>query len=158
MIIFLVTMLGTQQLSFSLREPVMNWLALHDGSPGQEPPWYFINRDFAEGICSSAALALSLLVAALSWRWWPDMAKMMTWFSLISNGGNVAKGWVIYRYCPGLADGQRSTTRWPSFDSYLNDPLIHRLQSMVLWGTMLFFVVLPLAIGLMRKRWNKQKA
>ena len=145
MLIFFVVLLGGMLISFALQQPVMEWLSLTDGRPGQEPPWYFINRDFAEGICAAGALVLSLTVGVVVWRWWPIYAAMIIWMSLIWLGGHVAKAFIIFQHCPGLLDGQRNTTRWPDFESYINDPLIDGWQIGVILGSFLLSFVMARA-------------
>lgn len=130
----------------------MERFALHGGSPGDAPPWYFITRDFADGICALGALLLSLLVAVVTWRWWPTYSSMMVWMSLISYGGDIAQSWIIHRACPGLLDGQRITSRWSTFDSYLNDPDISRAQTLVGLCGILLAIGLPLADRYIRCR------
>ncbi len=120
----------------------MQWLALHGGSPGDAPPWYFITQDFAEGICSLAVFLLSLGVAAAIWRWWSGYAGTIIWMSLIYHGGNISRSWIIYKSCPGLLDGQRITSRWPTFDSYLGDPQVALARTLVLGAGILLALVL----------------
>ena len=152
MLIFFVVMTGMLPLAHHFKEPVMEWLSLKGNTPGQEPPWYFINRDFAEGICSAGALALSLICAASIWRWWPRSAITIVWMSLIWLGGDVAQGWIIFQHCPGLLEGHPSTTRWLTFDSYIGDPLIDGYRTVILLGSVLFSFVLPIVDRHFRKR------
>ena len=156
MLIFFVVVVGSQFLAYQFRKPVMEWLSLTDGRPGQDPPWYFINQDFAEGVCAAGVLALSLMIAIVIWRWWATAAGMIAWMSLIWMGGHVAKAWIIFQYCPGLLEGQRNTERWPTFDSYLNDPLIDGSQTGVLIGSVLLSFGLPMADRHFRKKRSAQ--
>ena len=155
MFIFFAVILGTQQLAFHFKEPVMGWLNLHGGSPGEEPPWYFITRDFADGICASGALLLSLIVAVVTWRWYPTYSSMMVWMPLISYGGDIAQAWLIHQACPGIIDGQRITSRWPTFDSYLFDQDISRAQTLFSLIGILLAVGLPLADRYIRRKLTK---
>ena len=155
MFIFFVVILGTQQLAFHFKEPVMGWLNLHGGSPGEEPPWYFITRDFAYGICASGALLLSLIVAVVTWRWYPTYSSMMVWMPLISYGGAIEKAWLIHLACPGIIDGQRITSRWPTFDSYLYDEDISRAQTHFGLIGILLAVGLPLADRYIRRKFAR---
>jgi hypothetical protein len=152
MFIFLMVILGTQQLAFHFQEPVMGWLSLHGGSPGEEPPWYFITLDFADGICASGALLLSLIIAVVTWRWYPTYSSMMVWMPLISYGGDIAQAWLIHQACPGIIDGQRITSRWPTFDSYLYDEYISRAQTLFGLSGILLAVGLPLADRYIRRK------
>ena len=146
-LVLFVVILGTQQLAFHFDEPVMEWLKLHSGTLGGESPWYLITHDFADGICALGALLLSLIVAAVTWRWWPNYSSTIVWISLALYGGDIGKAWIIYRVCPGLIDGQRITNRWLTFDSYLYDSDISRVQTVVI------FTGILLAIGLSLAEW-----
>lgn len=158
MLVSLVVLIGSFYAAHALREPVMQWLGLHGGSPGDAPPWYFITQDFAQGICSGGALVLSLLVAAVMWRRWPSHAVMLVWMPLLWLGQDVARSWIIHQACPGLLDGQRSTTRWPTFQSYLDDPDIAGANTLVMAGALLLSVVLSLVDGHVRRRLAARRA
>ena len=158
MFIFFVVILGTQQLAFYFKEPVMGWLNLHGGSPGEEPPWYFITRDFADGICASGALLLSLIVAVVTWRWYPTYSSMIVWMPLISYGGDIAQAWIIHQACPGLIDGQHITSRWLTFDSYFYDADISRAQSLIPFSGILLAIGFPFADRHIRRRFNRSTA
>ena len=136
----------------------MDHFALHGGSPGEDPPWYFITRDFAKSIGSSVALLLSLVVAAFTWRWWPTYSSMMVWMSVLWQGGDIAQGWIIYRSCPGLLDGQRNTSRWSTFKSYLYDAEIDQVRTYVLAGALLLSFTLPLADRYIRRKLKSKNA
>lgn len=144
MLIFLVVLIGSLYAAYSFQEPVMQWLGLHGGSPGNAPPWYFITQDFAKGICSGGALLLCLLVAVVMWRWWPSYAAMLVWMSLLWQGQDVARSWIIYQACPGLLEGQRSTSRWPTFQSYLYDHDIEWMNTAVMVGAVSLSVLFSL--------------
>ena len=133
----------------------MEWLKLHGGSPGEEPPWYFITRDFAEGICASGALLLTLIVAVVTWRWWSSYSSMMVWMSLISYGGDIVRAWIIYQACPGIIDGQRITSRWLTLDSYLNDADISRAHTLVRLSGILLAIGLPLVDRYIRRKFTR---
>ena len=139
-------------LAHALQEPVMQRFGLHGGSPGDAPPWYFITQDFAKGICSAGSLLLCVLVAAVAWRWWPSYASMMVWMPLIWQGGDIARSWIIHQACPGLLEGGRMTTRWPTFMSYLEDLEIAHARTLVMVTALVLSLVLPLADDLVRRR------
>lgn len=152
MLTFFFVILGTQQLAFHFDEPVLEWLGLHSGSQEGEPPWYFITRDFADGICAFGALLLSLFFAVLTWRWWPTYSSMMVWIVLILYGGDIAQAWIIHQACPGLIDGQRITSRWLTFDSYTYDSDVFRARSLVRFACILLAIGLPLADRYIRRK------
>ena len=158
MLIFFAVTVGSFYLASHFEEPVMERFALHGGSPGDQPPWYFITRDFAEGICALAALLLNLVVAVITWRWWPSYSSMMVWMSLLWDGGHIAKSLIIRQFCPGLLDGQRITSRWHTLNSYLNDQDIARAQTIVWFRDIVIAVALPLADRHIRRRltWTPQ--
>ena len=141
MLIFFVVVVGSLKLAYYFEDSVMERFSLIGGSPGDEPPWYFITRDFAEGICAAGALLLCLVVAAVSGRWWPDSSNMMIWMSTLCHGGAIVQSLIIYLYCPGILDGRRVTERWHTFDSYLNDSGIWLGQVFV----MIFAILLSFA-------------
>ena len=144
MLIFFVMIIGSLYAAQAFQEPVMQRLGLHGGSPGDAPPWYFITQDFAKGICSGGALLLCVLVAVVMWRWWPSYAGMLVWMPLLFLGQDVARSWIIYQACPGLLDGQRTTSRWPTFQSYLYDHDIAWANTAVMVGAVLLSVILSL--------------
>ncbi len=145
MLIFFIVVLGGQYLAYRLQEPVMQHYGLHGGGPGDAPPWYFITRDFAQGICSLGVLLLSLGIAAATWRWWPGYSGIIIWMSLMYQGGNIAQSWIIYQSCPGLLDGQRITSRWPTFHSYLGDPQVAQARTLVLVAGFVLALALSVA-------------
>lgn len=159
LLLFFTVVLGSQYVANGLRGPVMKWLALHGGSPGDAPPWYFITQDFAQGIGSAAAILLCLLAAVVVWRWWPDYAAMMVWMPVLFLGGHVWRSWIIYQACPGLLEGQRVATHWPTFDSYLHDAETAHAEMVVRVGAVGLAVGLSLAnYQVMRWRRGKIKA
>lgn len=150
MLLSLITVPGSIYAAYELEAPVMKWLALDGHSPAEDVPWYFLTQDLAGGICSLGALVLSLLIAAISWRKWRDYAEMITWMSLVYHGGNILKGLVILYYCPGLLEGQRNTTRYLTFDSYISDWLIRGVTLLTP------LVVVIVSIALMRRRKQRE--
>lgn len=144
MLVFFIFLIGSLYAAHAFQEPVMQRFGLHGGSPGDAPPWYFITQDFAKGICSGGALALCVLVAVAMWRWWPSYAAMLVWMSLLWQGQDVARSWIIYQACPGLLDGQRTTSRWPTFQSYLYDHDIAWVNTVIMVGAVLLSVLFSL--------------
>ena len=144
-LIFFFVQLGSLLLPQYFQDPVMRWLALNGGRFGEEPPWYLITRDFAEGICGAGALLLCLGVAVALWRWWQIYAIMLVCMPLMYHGGNIARSWIIYQACPGLLDGERTTSRWLTFHSYLYDPQIAQARNLLLGAGFLLALVLVAA-------------
>jgi len=152
MFVFFAVTVGSIFLAYYSMGPVMDHFALHGGSPGEDPPWYFITKDFAKSIGSAVALLSSLVVAAFTWRWWPTYSSMMVWMPVLWHGGDIAKGWIIYKSCPGLLDCQRNTSRWSTFNSYLYDAEIDQVRTYVLAGALLLSFTLPLADRYIRRK------
>lgn len=158
MFLFFMVVLGSQYLAHALQEPVMQWFALHGGSPADEPLWYSITRDFAEGICSAGALLLCVLVAVVAWRRWPSYALMMVCMPLVFHGGNIGRSLIIYQACPGLLDGQRITTRWLTTRSYTFDHDIAWARALGTVSGFLLALVLALVSYLVRRRLGQRYA
>ena len=93
-------------------------------SPGANPPWYFIRRDAIGGACSLVALAICLVLAVLAWKRYALYAPLLAAFSLTSFGGRAWQFLAISLYTHHRNQQDRTTARWPTFDSYLHDPLI----------------------------------
>jgi hypothetical protein len=106
----------TFRVAFRLSESVKDY-------PGANPPWYFIRRDAIDGACALVALTICLLIALFAWKRYPTYAPMTAAFGLIWLGGRVWKFLVISMYTHHLHQLDRTTSRWPTFDSYLGDPL-----------------------------------
>ena len=153
--IFFVVMFASLYVADSFGESVMKRYGLYGGSPGDAPPWYFITRDFADGFGAVIALSISLVAAVATWRWWPTYAAMMVWMALLWHGGAIAQSWIIHQSCPGLIDGQRITTRWLTYDSYLHDAGIDRIKTLIRWSAVLLAVALPLADRFIRRSLNR---
>lgn len=158
MVFSFVTLIGFMYLAHHFEAPVMRWLSLDNGTPGEEPPWYFITRDFAKGLCALGALLLSIVGSAFAWKKWPVSAAMMIWMPMIWYGGHIARSWIILHHCPGLLEGQRTTARWPTFASYLSDPLFESARTTILVGTFVMAFALPPLFRLLRKPRNEQLA
>ena len=90
----------------------------------RNPPWYFIRRDAISGACFAGALAIGLAVAVLARRRYPIYANMLAWASVLWLGGRVWQAVVILFSTHNLLNPETATTRWPTFESYMNDPLI----------------------------------
>src|SRR5262245_17634857 len=55
--------------------------------PGDNPPWYFIRRDYVQGLTMGSLGALCLLLGLLFLRRYPIFGGMLAWQSVIWFGG-----------------------------------------------------------------------
>lgn len=92
-----------------------------DAGPGDDPPWYFLRRDFIYGACAAVGLLATLLLAAVTWRRNPDFSCMIVACNLAFLIPPVVKLCVILLRTEHLFDAARATSEWPTFDSYLHD-------------------------------------
>ncbi|MEA2558776.1 MAG: hypothetical protein QOH06_280 [Acidobacteriota bacterium] len=126
----------TRQLSFS-------------DSPGLEPPWYFIRQDAINGLCMLLYLVLCLAIGTLAIRKrWPGGAGMVL-FGIIWSSASVWQLALIYLKSDDIFDPVAARTSWPTFDSYIEDPLR--------WGWLLLFLFAIPYIGQIRD-WQKNPA
>ena len=154
-VVVLVATLGATQISFYCTEPIQSYLGLNSHDMSGDPPWYFIEHDFAQGVGSIAGLVLAWTIAAVSWRYLiKDFAAMMIWMAWNSEARRVWQSWVIYQSCPGLLSGGERSSRWTTFDSYLHD-------TRITWGTYAVFattLVLAMAFAILAKRQQQRAA
>jgi hypothetical protein len=105
------------RVSRKLSEPVRDY-------PGADPPSHFVRHDAIEGACALGALAICLLLAFVTRRRYRMSSPMLAAFGLISFGGRAWQFLLISTFTHHLQQPDRTTTRWPTFHSYLGDPLI----------------------------------
>ena len=145
MIFFFVITFGTLRLAHRLTEPIQTKLGLVGAQIGKNPPWYFIHRDFAEGVSSGIVLLIAWTLAVIFWRRFRPYSSMCIWMPWIWLGGKIANAIIIHRECPGLLDGGPATTSWQTFDSYLEDPEVAFFRTAVLWSGVAMSLVLSWA-------------
>ena len=93
-------------------------------SPGIDPPWYYIRRDFIEGICMTFGAILSFTIAGLTWKSYKLYAWMGIWFTLLWYGPAIWKASVISLRTGHLFDPTLAQTSWADFKTYSSDLLI----------------------------------
>ena len=112
-------------------------LEIPSGSPGITPPWYFIRRDFIEGICMMFGAILCLTIGSLTWKSYKIYAGIGIWFTLLWYGPNIWKTFVISIRTDHLFDPTLARTSWADFKAYLNDPFIRVGQNVILVAVLL---------------------
>lgn len=100
---------------------------------GENPPFYFIRRDFVHGISAGAALFLVLLLAASTWRVIRDDSAIVVLIAWIGSAPSIVDACIIFFRCNNLLDAQRATSGWATLDEYLNDPY----RRLAFWATIL---------------------
>ena len=109
------------------------------GSPGSNPPWYFLRTDFVSGSCLAAGLVLCLALALLTWNRYPGNTRAMLWVNGLWSGGGAWKASLIALNTRHLFDPARAeTTRWPTFNSYMSDPVVWTGQVAIWIGAIVF--------------------
>jgi hypothetical protein len=113
-----------------------------DGAPGDAPPFYFLRHDFVRGVCAGAALLLTLVLVALTWKQYQPYSGMALWMAWLWLMPPIVDALIIYWRCPHLMDARRAVSGWNTFHEYLDDPF----RRAAYWVTALFAV--PLALFL----------
>jgi hypothetical protein len=93
-------------------------------APGGGPPFWFLRRDFLDGICAATAMFLATLLVAVTWklnRRTSFQAFFMAWIWCMPG---TLRGLIIWWRCPHLMDPQRAVSPWATSEQLLNDPLI----------------------------------
>jgi|GEM_PF-2230804 hypothetical protein len=109
------------------------------GPPGDDRPLYFLRTDLLSGMCLAAGTVLCLAIALVTWSRYPGSARAMLWISVLWSGGGTWKAILIALNTRHLFDPARTqASRWPTFNSYLTDPLIWAGQAAVLVGALVF--------------------
>ena len=112
--------------------------------PGQVIPWYFIRRDFIEGICRAVEVTVCLLLGLLVWHRYRRYARMLIFLPLLFSGYAIWKLGVILLRTKHVMNPQLAQSSWPSFDAYFNDRLIWTgLPVVLLTGVAVSFLIKP---------------
>ena len=87
-------------------------------SPADAIPWYFIHRDFVDGVCSGIGWLFVLIVAVSYWNKFRNYSFMVVWMSTMTMGYDVYKAIIIYLSCDNLFNVEQAATIWQTFDEY----------------------------------------
>ena len=101
--------------------------------PGGDPPFYFIRRDFIQGICMAASQLSVLFVCFVFMKRHPLYSWMTIGMSIIFCGGSIAKLIIIYFKTSNILTPQLSESSWNTFRDYINDPIIWISQGATLF-------------------------
>lgn len=99
---------------------------------------YLVRRDYLDGIGAGVALALSLVIAAISWKWSRREGVFFTWFSVLWLSPPIIKAAVIDSRCSDLMDAEHAKCGWATVEDYLYD----RTENLAYWVTLAAIVVL----------------
>lgn len=107
--------------------------------PGDSPPWYFIRRDYIDGIVMGGIGLLCILIGVLALRHFRIFAEMLIWQTLLSFGGSVWQTMIILLRSDHVMDRALASTTWQSFDAYIADPLLWR-------GKMVLYILVGIVV------------
>ena len=112
--------------------------------PSGDPPWYFIRRDAIQGLCFLFYFLVCLAIGV--WASWRKVANGMTmiWFSFIWASHPIWMLCLILLKSDDIFDPGKARTSWPTFDSYLGDPLR--------WGWLLVLLAVGIVVAISRLR------
>ena len=99
-----------------------NWLFNHfntNFNPGANPPWYFIRRDFFQGVGCLAGFITILGFLVFTWRRYRLANVPILAFVCIQLVPGVVNGILIYSRCTNFFDFNRAISYWPTFKAYL---------------------------------------
>ena len=100
---------------------------------GENPPFYFIRRDFVHGISAGVAVFVMLVLAASTWRVNRQDSVIVVFMAWIWCAPSIVEACIICFRCKNLLDAQRATSGWATLDEYLNDPY----RRLAFWATLL---------------------
>jgi hypothetical protein len=104
-----------------LEAPVGRALNMPPPEIGDDPPWYYIQRDFGHGVVSFLELITISLVCLVGWRFARQTAFTLAWVTVIFKLPPAIMSVVIYLRCPSLLSDTTRVSPWPTFDAYMAD-------------------------------------
>jgi len=111
-------------------------LAVPDNAfPGENPPFYFIRRDFVDGICASAAAILMLALSACTWRFYRLESAFVVFLAGLMCAPAIEDVLIISVRCHDLLDARRATSDWATLKEYLYDPFRWFAHSATYFGS-----------------------
>ena len=119
-----------------------SWLGAPRSAVGGEPPWYFIRRDFFDGLCLLLGMLMMVTVGAAAW--WRNRSPVSSWLYMIFlwmlPHGILSVA--IYLRCDHFFDYSSAVCPWPTFEAY--SALKNQLLFGALGAAVLLFAVLSL--------------
>lgn len=110
--------------AFSL--PFSNFLGdqvglLPQTNPGLDPPLYFLGRDFLAGMAAVTTALITVPLAWIYWRKYPQYSRMIVWFTVLWLASKILVALDIGLRCRALFDRSEGCT-WKTFDEHLYSP------------------------------------
>lgn len=142
---------GMYALSCVLSLVFSESLSLGD-SPGSNIPWYFIRRDYVEGIVMGVGGLSCVLVGLAFWRLYKSNAGILIAQSIIWFGTSVWRAFVIALRSDHVLSPTLAKTAWSSFKAYEDDPLFWRGWTVLFTAAMLLTATWLILYVLERRR------
>ena len=89
-----------------------------DFNPGSNPPWYFIRRDFFQGVGCFAGFIVMLGFLVFTWRRYRPANVPILAITCIQMIPGIFKSVAIYSRCTNFFDYSRAICYWPNFNAY----------------------------------------
>ncbi len=104
------------------RELNQNLLSLTGYTPGDDPPFYFLQQDMVKGLTLIIPFLLTITLAGAFFRRSPAYAIIVATQSLLFYLPAIATAAFIACHTTYLYDPARATSAWPTLQDYLGDP------------------------------------
>jgi hypothetical protein len=95
-----------------------SWLGVPLLTMGSDTPWYFIRRDFFDGLCLLLGMLVMVTVGAAAW--WRNRTPVSSWLYMILllmlPYGILSV--TIYLRCDHFFDYSSAVCPWPTFEAY----------------------------------------
>jgi hypothetical protein len=116
--------------------------------PGRDDsPFYFLRVDAVDGICAGIGFALSLVLAALTWKRYRNESIMVLFMGWICCLPSFVNAIIIVSGTSHLMNAKTAVSSWKTFDEWF------RFRQAAFWGTLL--AALPFCYVL-RRRYGSQ--
>jgi len=148
---FLFSSAYVADLVWKFKPAVVQFFHFPHTIPGDDPPWYFMRQDFVHGVCALGVFLTTLAIAAVGWKRFRFYAELTICMSITWQGGEIIRATIIYFSCPNFLY-PTAVSRWPTFDSYLDDPAISLGRQLVQCAGSV------LAFYLVFRRWRTKPA
>ena len=87
-------------------------------NPGANPPWYFIRRDFFQGIGSLVGFITMLGFLVFTWRRYRAANIPILAITCIEMIPSIVKSVLIYSRCTNFFNFNHAISYWPTFNAY----------------------------------------